>query len=236
MIVYEDDSIVGILLKGSNNVKTGQMSPLYILVRSEDPLSAARSGADNLICGDCPHRRYAGDLGDCYVNLGQGPLSIWRKYNRGGYARATPDLLEEYLVGRGLRLGAYGDPAYLPLDLLAKLTSLSDYHTGYTHQWRVCALAYSQYCMASVDTEEELYEARSKGYRCFRTTVDDTKLRSNVREGETVCPASEERGKVLTCSQCRACGGGSSKNTTDIVIRVHGPISKKRIRLTVQGV
>lgn len=230
MIVYEDDTIVGILLKGSNNAKTGNLSPLYILLREQDPLAGARSGADSAICGNCPHRRYHGTLGDCYVNLGQAPIAIWRKYNAGGYPKSTPELLRRYLVGSGLRLGAYGDPTFLPIDLVAKLVRMADFHTGYTHQWLSCDPRWARYVMASVDSREELDEARSLGYRCFRTTHDDPSLRGHRGANETVCPASKERGKVLTCSACRACGGQESKAKADIVIRVHGPWAQKHIK------
>lgn len=239
MIVYEDDSIVGILLKGSNNAKTGNMCPLYILYRHEDPLAAAKAGKDSHICGSCPHRRYKGDLGDCYVNLGQGPLAIWRKYNAEGYPRATQHDIGKYLIANGLRLGAYGDPVYLPYDLTSRLTDLAAYHTGYTHQWKTCDPKWAKIVMASVDSEEELHEARSLGYRCFRTTHYDPTEKSKRSSGETICPASKERGKVLNCAGCKACGGRSSKTRADIVIRVHGPWSQKHIKratLTVGGV
>ena len=75
-------AIMAALTEGSSNRKTGDLDTLWILAEDTDPNAAVKSGEDIAICGDCPHRREHGELGDCYVLPFQAPLGIWRAVKR----------------------------------------------------------------------------------------------------------------------------------------------------------
>jgi hypothetical protein len=228
VIVYEGPSaidgkpIVCILtgFAGTSNPKTGQMIQSWILRQDIDPISATRNGEDSSICGDCVHRR---DLTtgkrSCYVNL-LGPNGVYKAYKRGRYKKNLSLALRR-LRGRPLRLGSYGDPAMLPLDLWKRLCDNAKQWTGYTHQWKWCNPDFSQYCMASVESDMEQAEAEALGYRCFRVTHSgDPQIR-----GQIVCPASDEGGKRTTCDQCHLCQGNMSERSVrvpHVQITVHG--------------
>jgi hypothetical protein len=146
------------LANASSNRKTGAMLQTYILREDISPVDAVRTGADESICGDCPHRgrlaAIAPDQGaaltsgpgpsaeaqtvyqklegrgyrvgrTCYVNVGQGPLGVWRAYKRGRYLEPGQGqgALELLGAGRIVRLGTYGDPAAVPAAVWARLTA-----------------------------------------------------------------------------------------------------------------
>lgn len=217
------------LRDGSSNRKTGAMIQTYILRADVDPVTAVRTRTDASICGQCPHRgrpipgQDHGMTGrTCYVNVGQGPLGVWRAWKRGRYASPTPWLRAKELqdLGRGrlVRLGTYGDPAAVPFPIWQHLTMHSEGNTGYTHQWRTAPLALRSLCMASADSEADAREAQAAGWRTFRVAMpcDTPRL-----ENEAVCPASKEAGKKLTCAQCLACAGANGRRGS-IVIQAHG--------------
>jgi hypothetical protein len=211
---------------GSTNRKTGAMIQTYILRRDLPPTEAIQTGDDASICGDCPHRGKtvtvrgkAKNVGrTCYVNVGQGALSVYRAYERGAYP-----LWDGYFPGTTLpfiRLGTYGDPAAAPAHVWQSLLRDASGHTGYTHQWRDPRFAYlKSLCMASADTAEEAALAQSQGWRTFRVSLDPE--RDPLRKGEALCPASAEAGKKLTCAQCLACGGADGRRSS-IYIPAHG--------------
>lgn len=226
MIVYEGPSvlnaapIVGIitgLTTPSTNVKTGPMAQLWILDGETEPHLAVKSGHDASVCGDCPARGKW-----CYVTTFQGPLSIYRTWKRGGYQPYNADLLE----GVALRLGAYGDPAALPLSIIEEITKNVDRYTGYTHAWRYCSKGFRQYCMASVDSLEESVDAQRAGWRTFRVTAPG----EHKTKGESVCPASAEAAIDITCFDCGACDGHRRPTVkSNIVIEAHGSKTKRFI-------
>lgn len=125
-VIYEGPSridgapIVAIVCKmqsaGKANRKTGDMVQTYILRADVDPVAAVKTGADVSVCGDCAHRgAWDADQGrmvgrTCYVNLGQGALSVFRAYKRGAYPAITPLAASRIIAGRMVRLGTYGDP------------------------------------------------------------------------------------------------------------------------------
>lgn len=225
------------LASGSSNRKTGAMVQTYILRADISPVDAVRTGADVSICGQCPHRgkadptnavlyQSAGMRADgphtvrtCYVNVGQGPLSVWRAWERGRYPvlrhySHAGDLTEGLLV----RLGTYGDPAAVPGDVWRCLIRNARGHTGYTHQWRKCDPRLRDLCMASADSVADATEAQAAGWRTFRVAMpcDAPRL-----ENEAVCPASKEAGRKLTCAQCLACAGADGRRGS-VVIAAHG--------------
>ena len=125
-------------------------------------------------------------------------------------------------AGRGIRLGAYGDPAAVPAQVWQNVATHAAFWTGYTHQWRTCDPIYARWCMASCVTEDERRAAKALGYRTFRATMNnafDEKL-----PGEVVCPASIEAGKRSTCEQCRLGAGLEGYRPTDVVITMHGMV------------
>src|ERR1044072_7826307 len=99
-------------------------------------------------CAETVH--FAGPNGKqrtCYVNVGQAPLRIWRSYNEGSYPKLTDFSVFE---GRRIRFGSYGDPVFIPFDVLKAIAHHSAGWTGYTHQWRnPLFAAYREFIMAS---------------------------------------------------------------------------------------
>ncbi len=213
------------LERGSKNTKTGKFIQTYILSDDgERPTDALNSGADESVCGSCIHRKVDG-WGTCYVNVGQGPNQVYAAYLRGAYPDFDISMLDDYFAGRIIRLGAYGDPAAVPVRIWALLCGVASGWTGYTHQWRrrrgkpACDQELRRYCMASVDTVAEMRLARRKGWKTFRVRNDDEPLEAH----EFVCPAAEEAGKRRQCETCLACCGGEwNGKTVTPVIRAHG--------------
>ena len=218
--------VIGVAVFASRNTKTGNMVQTYILRADTAPAEASRLGLDASICGACTHRGEHDKDGlliagtrTCYVVLGQGPTGVWKGLQAGQYpAHAGKGLF----VGRFVRLGTYGDPAAIPFEVWQGLLEGTTGHNGYTHQWRDCDSRFASLCMASADTALDREHAKALGYRTFRVRPDLQKLK-----GEFVCPASEEAGKKLTCVQCKACGGTSSKARADVAITLHGGTAVK---------
>jgi hypothetical protein len=213
--------------KGSQNAKTGAMVQTWILRSDMPPVEALRSGADETICGDCPLRGELGKSRGCYVNVYWAPTQIYRAWSLGKYGDLKGNLgsVRELHVGRSVRLGAYGDPAAVPFEVLSSCVERADNYTGYTHQWmkpetdpRLQLL-----CMASCETLSEMREANRRGWRTFRTigAVEDVRTRELAGRGrEILCPASKEAGHRTTCEACGLCkGAGEAAN---IAIVVHG--------------
>ena len=197
--------------KGSRNTKTGGEVQTWILRDDVSPVDAAHTGADASICGTCPHRGVIVDgrnvARSCYVTLFHAPLNVWKSAHRGIYPNVTPQEGAAILQGLTLRLGSYGDPAAVPLEVWQGLLELTDGHTGYTHAWRTNP-ALAAYCMASCDTPTDYVEAKALGWRTFRVM---TQAEANAKfEREIACPASKEAGAKTSCALCKACGGTTS--------------------------
>lgn len=220
----DGEPIVGIVtgIDGStSNKKTGDLAQLWILRADLDPLDAIQTGRDSSICGGCAHRGDGtGNGRTCYVAVKNAPLTIWRAFQRGVYPSASPRIVADVLAtqGRGLRLGAYGDPAALPVHILQDLTRGIPAWTGYTHQWQDRP-DLRPLVMASCDTPAELEQARADGWRTFRVRTAQDLLQAR----EIACPASDEAGKRTTCANCTLCDGKrDTDRRADIAIVVHG--------------
>lgn len=204
--------IIAILTKESSNVKTGNMGQIWILDKDSEPHIAAKTGANDSVCGDCPIKD------GCYVVLHQGPLAVYRKYKRGGYQDTSYQLGDRLfilnkLAALKIRFGAYGDPAALPLWLLKAISSNCKDFTGYTHQWDKAKFRYLRdFFLASVETPEQSYRAMKAGFRYFRVKEETSRL----SPWEIVCPA----GAGTQCKDCLLCNG--SKQAKNIVIDAHG--------------
>lgn len=223
--------IVTGLANRSTNRKTGGMVQSYILRADIEPTAAIRAGSDTAVCGTCPHRSKAsGGAGTCYVNVGQGPLAVFRAWQRGNYPTMTLDEALHLMRGRAFRIGTYGDPGAVPDagGFWARLTLLAESRTGYTHRWRDTGANLRGLCMASVDSEEEAIEAQSLDWATFRVAKygDRARLRT-----EAYCPASEESGKRVTCETCPLKCDGTLGGAWMFgrVIQAHGA-SKRRVQ------
>jgi len=230
IIVYEGPSLldgqpivaIANAFRGSQNHKTGKMVQVWIIRSDMHPYDAVLTRGDFSICGDCRHRAKKIEDGhaiggSCYVNLMYGPFSVFHAYKRGTYKRfELPDM--RFFKNRHIRLGAYGDPAAVPVEVWETLCGVASGWTGYTHQWRTCDQRLAAYCMASADIEAEHAEAIAKGWRVFRVRRSTD---AALFEDEMVCPASDEAGKKLDCKQCSGCCGNRS-NRKNVAIVVHG--------------
>lgn len=211
------------LKTSSHNAKTGDLIQTWILRADMTPQAAVDSGADESICGGCPHR---GDVVNgknvnrsCYVTIFQAPLTIHKTAESGKYPRVTLEEARALFAGRNVRLGAYGDPAAVPFDVWAAVLADSARGTGYTHQWQKCDTRFALYCMASADSVQEAESARALGYRTFRVGTAAERI---VKGVEFLCPASKEAGVKTNCAACLACGGLSSPNRASVFIPAHG--------------
>lgn len=226
-ILYEGPSLIDgapivVIVTGverdSDNDKTGPMLQTWIIRSDVAPHVAVKDGRDVSVCGACVHRgnKRKGRKRSCYVLVYQAPLQVYKAYLAGKYPRREARGLG---VGRKVRLGAYGDPAAVPVKVWQDLTEGSITRTGYTHQWKAKRLVSPELmslCQASIDSAEDLQQARSKGYGTFRVL----RMAETPVEGEIRCPADLG---LTDCATCGMCDGESGKN---IVIPSHGSGAK----------
>ncbi len=217
--LIDNAPIVVIATMATTNKKTGDMVQTWILRRDMSPIEAYREKKDFSICGACPHRWAL--KGDCYVNIGQAPLAVYKAYKRGIYADITKQANKGvYFKGKDIRLGAYGDPKAVPSEIWESMLTEKNKNTGYTHQWRTSKQGQA-FTMASVDTLTEQKEAVSQGWRTFRVTYEN-----DIQANEIICPAIT---RGISCKACGLCGGNVQK-AKNIVVTAHGSRSKKILR------
>lgn len=217
------------LATASQNSKTGAMAQLYILDASAKPSEAAKNGADESVCGSCIHRLIPGiKKRSCYVNLGHGPRAVYDGYQRGIYPAWNGSTFDV-----PVRFGAYGDPAALPIELAEKIAKAAPRgRTGYSHQFasmpQELAERWARLVMMSADSEDDVSFAKRIGARFFRVLPKGADVsRAALGKGAILCPASEEAGKRVTCSDCRLCDGASiGDKRASIVIPAHGSGAK----------
>ncbi len=136
-------------------------------------------------CLACPfsYSNNNGESGGCYTHKGLQGLGIrsklkslhnnldkidsfseetWKEFN------SYLDIVRWQLV----RLGAYGEPSLLHIDLMDELVNRhgeGKLHTGYTHDWPTNdKQEYKRFLMASVDSVADFVEADILGWRKFR--------------------------------------------------------------------
>lgn len=213
---------VAILTLKSSNRKTGDMAQVWILREDINPVEAVNSGKDVSICGDCPHRsRQVYDqkrkkykwVRSCYVNVGQGPNSVWKTYKRGGYKELNYLELSLTLRNRRIRWGSYGDPSVIDPGIVITLNQYAMGHTGYTHQWRQpFAESFKGIFQASCDGFNDYLEATAHGWKTF--TVVSKKVSPTYAK---VCPATVDNSSAQ-CITCKLCDGAKM----DIFVHAHG--------------
>jgi len=212
--------IVAYLTIGSRNAKTGDVATLWMMRADQSPLDAQRSGNDRSVCGNCilrpanrANRLALGFPRGCYVRTYR-MHAMW--------ARAVglvPDLdvcceaIRRYRPG-AIRLGGYGDPGAIPesAGVIQALCDCGVKWLGYTHRWRQAAWL-RPYCMASVETEHDAWQAWGGGWRTFRTAPSARPL----TRLEAPCPASSHH---RTCAQCMLCTG-ASRHMRSMTIPLH---------------
>jgi len=187
--------------RASTNRKTGDMAQWWIMPTNSKPTDAVTNGDDRAVCGDCPAKPSNG--GHCYLNYGWMNGTWNATYPSEPTSRDVPD-----------RLGAWGDPAAIPYDVVK--AHMSARFTGYTHQWRTCDPRFQSILMASVDSQAEYIEATNAGWRTFRTRTKT----DNIHVNEISCPASKESGERVKCADCLLCAG-TSKQAKNITIIIH---------------
>lgn len=201
------------LRKQSANEKTADMVQIWILLADVNPSRSIETGDDIAVCGECPARGLNGKKRSCYVRIPNAPRAIQEAYQNGNYPVYSPAEHDALFSGRKIRFGAYGDPAFLPIELVSHLANLSEGWTGYTHQWHLLQTdpKFRGYFQASVDSEAQYYVARASGWSTFRVRVKD----SPMEPGEFACPAAAEMGHRLNCATCLACDGNKMARGSD---------------------
>jgi hypothetical protein len=201
-----------ILTDRSRNRKTGDMLQTWIMRSDVAPHDAVREGEDAPICGSCPFRSGAG----CYVAVHQGPLSTWKAHKDATIA--TVREIKAAHAGKALRIGAYGDPAAVPLTVWRALIRLIQPHTwtGYTHAWQSAPKGFRSLLMASVESPEQAAQAHAMGWRTFRVAPDAAPI------GREIACVNTTRG--VSCVDCGLCDGARPNDRRkSIVIEAHGP-------------
>lgn len=196
----------------SHNPKTGAMVQTWILLADQAPHEAVRQGADGGVCGGCALRGRQGQERACYVRVDQAPLMIWRAWQAGRYTPAfTPEAQARVGAYRAVRLGAYGDPAAVPIAIWDALLQRATGWTGYSHQWRSPRLRdVMRYCVASCETEADVADAKALGFGTFRVTTPH----ALPLHFEEACPS----GLGVQCVACQRCNGSGRH----ITIPAHG--------------
>jgi len=139
---------------------------------------------------------------------------------KGNYETLTPKQVQKRLAYKKVRLGSYGDPIHIPLNILDVILKHTLGTTGYTHQWKNKEyIKYSKYLMASVETIKEKIQANSLNYRTFRVRQGTETIK-----GEVGCLSDRQaRGtkKLVNCVDCMMCSGLTSKVKQNISIIQH---------------
>lgn len=171
-------------------------------------MEAIKSKEDTAICGACPLKD-----GICYVLPFQAPNAIWKSYQKRHYNPADTLNLKHSIV----RIGAYGDPASVPLKVITDLESKAYKVLNYTHTPKTNLKGRA---MLSVESLSKARYYQGVGWKTFRVRQ---KGDTETHAGEVVCPASVPN-STTQCSNCGLCDGA----TVNVVTAVHGSPYKQR--------
>lgn len=240
--MIDGDPIRGVVTTTSVNSKLtarlhAEVLQLWILPDLVHPTLAIQSGEDRSVCGSCPLRAYRdGEKVKrlCYVSP-QPITSVWRHSH--GQAVISPREAVRGSRADLLRLGAYGDPAALPFDLVDELCREAlaagvRRRAGYTHQAGHCDARWRRLVMASAEGAQRALELQLLGWRTFTVVPTD----EGPGPDAITCPASDERGHKTTCEKCGLCDGArpGGDNRKNISIGVHGERKHTRNAALVQ--
>lgn len=193
----------------SANPKTGDMLQTWIIKADDFPSNAIKKQTDSSVCGGCPLRGKV-----CYVYMAS-VNNIWRNYKEGCYPKVDDKILQRIKRKRRLvRLGSYGDPCAVPIEVWQPLIKASVGYTGYTHAWQYTNQRWKQYLMASVESITLMEKAHDLGWRTFRIVESTEELTDN----EIMCRNWID--KDIKCEYCKLCNGKSNKPSIANVI--HG--------------
>ena len=185
----------------SSNRKTGDVYQTYLIdKKSIDEKSVFGAG-----CATCPI------VSDCYVSRDK--LSVRSALKnaiagKGSYKFMSLDQACKFLTNKKLRFGSYGDPSFIPLSDIEKITKACQGWLGYTHYWREIPLQYSKYFMASVESKADKLLANSLGYRVFEVFFDDT---MTIDNDSILCPNFTHSVQCVDCGLCDGKKGDSDK-------------------------
>lgn len=210
------------------NKKTGGMIQTYIIRTDKSPSEVLKRGEDASICGSCIHSSKGnGGNATCYVRVDTGVLQVFRAMERGKYPLIGLYEACEQVAGEKVRLGTYGDPCAIPEYVWRQFLASVSGCTGYTHGWKSDRAQWlKDFCMASCDNLAETKLAHAAKWRTF--TVLPTEYHDKP-SGSFLCPASEQAGRKLTCSECMACDGNRTERKASVFIPVHG-VKFKQVR------
>jgi hypothetical protein len=193
------------------NPKTGPMVQAWIIPEG-NPSLALGTPRERDVCGTCRLQGGRGPKRLCYTATG-----VWLiGQHEHLYSQVSLAEGARALAGKAIRLGAYGDPAAVPLAVWEELVAGARRWTGYTHAWRTAAPGFRRLLMASVDGYAEGEEARAAGWRTFRVRALDGGTPPGPRE--LVC-SYESRG--VPCVDCGLCAG-QERPGRSVVITAHG--------------
>lgn len=225
--IFKHEGVIHVIqCKPSENTKIGIFSLVIQTYHiSEEQLSDFSN--DQLNCLDCPYsyNMNEGKSGGCYTHKGLqgvGIKSMVRRLSKLNIDPFDSTSFNSYIQKIAkfpiqlCRLGAYGEPCLLPLNVIEALIKTSKTHTGYTHQWNKEEYKdYSKYLMASTHNSFETSIANDMGFRAFES--------NKVKEKTVaICPASKEfKGNKKTCVECAACCGTVSSKKSNIFIYKH---------------
>jgi hypothetical protein len=231
---FDGTPIIGVVTHASSNSKLtdrlhAEVLQLWVLPRDAYPADAMRSGADASVCGTCPLRPWRDGQKvsrTCYVN----PMPIGTVWKNASQEVFSAREAVHGSRARLLRLGAWGDPAALPYDLVSELAWEAraagiTRRTGYTHAWRNCDARFRHLVMASCEGTLQALQAQLMGWRTFTVQPRGTAPVTGIS-----CPASDEAGKRTTCEKCGLCDGSTAAgdNRKSIEIWPHGPPNMTR--------
>jgi hypothetical protein len=209
--MLDGSPIVVVATMKTANPKTGDMVQTFILVDEMTPIEASKQGKDTANCGNC-RLRWNLD-GPCYVNLGQAPTSVYKAFERGIYPVYDAELHSQYFTSRYLRMGAYGDPAAVPVEVWEHIISITQGRTGYTHQimHKGFNKQFIGICQISADSPKQALKYQAMGAKTFRVAKEG----DGLLEGEIQCPADTHG---TQCKDCLLCDGTQA----NVAVLVHG--------------
>jgi len=209
----------------SQNRKTGDMLQVSIMHQDMAPIDAWRIGADGAVCPDaCGHRSKArGGRGTCYVNKAR-LTATWAAAVR-ELARGRVGFPPFLFARARVRMGMEGDPAAVPLEVIAPVLTAAGAWSMYTAAWRTLPDAWKRYAMASCDTPADAAEAIARGWRPFASSTSPDMDTAYEAAGLTLCNA--ERPTPQTCSACLRCNGaGKNPGRPGAYLPIHGAIGQ----------